>query len=441
MDTRSSSRYWLSQAARQRRLANTLIWLDEFATPWLVLSLLLCPLLLLFRQQSWDTFALFYGYGMLTLLLALFASFRMRGKALTTADTLLRLETHLALKNQLTAAQAKAAPWPEPHNHPIHAYTIHWPKVGLPFLASSGFILLGQLLPIAQPDPGPSFSQAQPPAALTELESMIETLESIEVVQETAVETLNSQFETLRERSPEEWYGQSGLEAAEHLRDQTRSALQELSKNLQQTEAILEQAFANPDLPLNPDSLETLQTAYLEQLDQLTETALPLDTKLLNKLKQLDFQSLDTLDKLSPEAQQALQQQLRECASKGGECSGLNASDLQMISQEQQQALMQKMGIGQGGIERGPGTAPLLLSELATPASASTVEAISNKDLSNIGLGDTLEIRTRPGNAPPPSFNSAQPSDTRHQQGQGGDTVWNAAFTPKEKEILQRYFK
>lgn len=100
----------------------------------------------------------------------------------------------------------------------------------------------------------------------------------------------------------------------------------------------------------------------------------------------------------------------------------------------------QAMGAGRGGVERGPGPAPLFLGAEETNLGTSNIEGVENKDFSKAVPGQVLGIgeaeheidETRTGPRQAGSVGST---------GQGGDAIWRESLMPSEKAVLKRYFK
>lgn len=95
---------------------------------------------------------------------------------------------------------------------------------------------------------------------------------------------------------------------------------------------------------------------------------------------------------------------------------------------------------GTGGIQRGPGPAPLFLGENETNLGTNNIEGVENQDFSRaapgqvLGVGETEhevdETKTGPRKA-----------GAVGSKGQGGDTIWRESLMPQEKAVLKRYFK
>ena len=93
---------------------------------------------------------------------------------------------------------------------------------------------------------------------------------------------------------------------------------------------------------------------------------------------------------------------------------------------------------GNGGLNEGPGHAPLNLGD-RTDLETDKLEALESSDLERAAAGDLLEEldgghdvdKTKRGPRAGGDINSA---------GQGGDTVTRDQLVPSEKELLRKYF-
>ena len=95
---------------------------------------------------------------------------------------------------------------------------------------------------------------------------------------------------------------------------------------------------------------------------------------------------------------------------------------------------------GRGGVQRGPGPAPLFLGDEETNLGTNNIEGVENQDFSKAAPGQVLGIgqaeheidETKTG---------PQQAGSVGSTGQGGDTIWRESLMPSEKAVLKRYFK
>ncbi len=95
---------------------------------------------------------------------------------------------------------------------------------------------------------------------------------------------------------------------------------------------------------------------------------------------------------------------------------------------------------GNGGIQRGPGVAPLPLSDEPADLKTNAPQPLTSEDFSRARPGDALgtaemEHKLDKTAAGPQSGGGLQSS------GNGGDAVWKDSLLPAEKEVLKRFFR
>ena len=97
-------------------------------------------------------------------------------------------------------------------------------------------------------------------------------------------------------------------------------------------------------------------------------------------------------------------------------------------------------GPGNGGISRGPGTAPLTLSDDENSFGTAKNEGVKNEDFSKAQLGTTLGIQDGKHEVDKTGTGTTAAGAVQNQ-GQGGEQVWRESLTPEEKSVLKRVFK
>jgi hypothetical protein len=97
-------------------------------------------------------------------------------------------------------------------------------------------------------------------------------------------------------------------------------------------------------------------------------------------------------------------------------------------------------GVGSGGVNRGPGAAPLVLDDRESRLGTNNQEALSNPDLSRatpadlIGIGHDKHEVDKSTVAP-------RHAGAAGNTGEGGEQVWKESLSPEERAVLKRYFK
>jgi hypothetical protein len=163
-----------------------------------------------------------------------------------------------------------------------------------------------------------------------------------------------------------------------------------------------------------------------EAVQGLAMGNLPLNHDLLQKLK--DCQS-GSMAQLSAEQRQKLAERMRD---------GLQACDKCVGPPSTEKGERKGRSGGKGG---GGETAPLGLKEEATDLKSKTSEGVSNPDLSRAVPGDVLDVTPTAPEVKPKASDGAIDGGSIQSKGQGGEAVWRDSVTPRERDLLQRFFK
>ncbi|NOY00313.1 MAG: YwqI/YxiC family protein [Verrucomicrobia bacterium] len=434
---------WSHIARRTQTKINVAWWLDRF-TPMLVgLSIIMSGTILYLRSntESLSTTVLLSTFTAALLLLGVAAWFASRRRFVHKRDTLARLDDQLHLNNALTTADHGIGDWPEaPSTETINSgLNWHWPRILTPFIVSTLVILAAFLIPVTIIQ-GTSLPPASQPLSWEQMENWLETLEETDLVEEQALDDVREKIEQLRAQPKEDWFSHSSMEASDSLRDALSKQIEQLGADLNDTERDLN-AFQNFSSQMTESTKNQLLQEYQQAMKNLGLGQLPLDSKLMTALKNIDPSKLKDMSQLSKEQMDQLRKQLKKgaqaCKKAGygkGQGKGLGESD--MISY-----LMKKngQGPGRGGITRGPGEAPITLGD-PNNLGTNNLESVHNPDFSRaapgdlIGLGQTEHEVDKNKLAP-------QQAGAVKSTGQGGDTIWKESLLPAEKELLKRYFK
>lgn len=223
-----------------------------------------------------------------------------------------------------------------------------WPLPGLAFSA------LAFLIPVSDLPRGPG--AGLPDATIEQLEDQLDAIEEVAEIEEDEVEAIEETIEDLADATEA---SEANLEAV----DATEERLEQLAQELDQAAERAEDALANGRSGTDP-----LQESIEKALSELAAAGLTrkLPPELAEMASKLD--GLDGLPQMSPEQAQAMADALQkaidegrvrlesaqliegegQCDQPGGECEG-DAMALALANGEP----------GEGGITRGPGTAPL----------------------------------------------------------------------------------
>ncbi len=101
--------------------------------------------------------------------------------------------------------------------------------------------------------------------------------------------------------------------------------------------------------------------------------------------------------------------------------------------------MMERLGMGRGGISRGRGDAPMFYGDEQN-LKTNRIEGVSGTDLERVVPTDVLGIgQTKHDDEQKPSLR--QDGGSLAKDAAGGDAVWRESLTPGEKALLKRYFK
>jgi hypothetical protein len=425
-DGQSGRAFWLRQAQITAWRHNAACWLDGFLPLAIGASVIFAGALLLLRQNgnaSRDAWLIFGG----ALLLAGGVAFaRKRQEFFSRRDGLVRLDVTLGLHNRLTSAFAGIGEYPAPR--PVQdGLRWRWQRIVAPLAVCALSIAAAAFVPLAaQAERAAVIEQ---PVAWTQVESWIEQLEQSETIEPQSLQELREKLEDLRAQERERWYSHNSLEASESLRQQTEQSLQAMSRDLSAAAAALAALEQLQEQAPGPAS-EQMQEALKKALRGLELGSLSLDKELLAQLQDLD---LSKLKQLTPEQAAALQRRLKEGAKACKACLKPGAGD------KEADALL--LAAAQGGISRGPGTVPLTASDTPTELHTEKTEAVENDDLSRALPGDVLGLGQGQHEIDRAGFAGPTAAGGIRSSGEGGEAVWRNDVTPRERQILERFFK
>lgn len=140
----------------------------------------------------------------------------------------------------------------------------------------------------------------------------------------------------------------------------------------------------------------------------------------------------------------ALKKNAGECKSMCENRGFLGDGEGEDDEMVEKQGLLKKQGEGEGsgngGIDRGPGTAPLTLSDEGNRFDTNKNEAASNPDLSRAQLGALLGVKNGKHEVDKTTVAPTKTGAVKNS-GKGGSQVWRESLTPEEKAVLKKAFK
>jgi hypothetical protein len=385
------------------------------------------------------------------------AWWRARPTFFRNNDARALLEHRLGLDSALSAAAAGVAAWPAPFNPPSllcwrSPATLGWLGAAL-FLATTG-----AFAPLPAPLVAPYSRASEKPPALAEAEAWLEQLAEQEIARPEDVDKLAEQARGLGERTPEERYSHSALEAADTLRSQTAQAIRGLGANLEEAAAALA-ALERPAAQLSDEQLGEVAARLGEALRGLQEGPLAAREELLKKLG--SAANAAGRRSLSPEQAAQLRQQLAKAgrAATGvvgaqGQGAGVATADPGSQARlasgqcngtcsgaENGKPCDGSCAHANGKVSRGPGHAPLYFRDEASDAGAGKTETLTADDLSRAALGELLGMERGEHEFDPKASVAPGSAGAIAAPGQGGEVVWVDHLTPRERAALKGFFK
>lgn len=421
--------FWLGRARREARRFNFGWWLQMFL-PWVMgLGLLGAVGVLLLRSLRLEVG--WAGVSVLAVaLVGLGVSFwRARQRFLTTQEALVRLDADLNLRNRLTAAEQGVGEWPKPKDDAALALKWNWKSLWWPPVTAVVLALAALLIPLPESQAKATGAKAGPPV-WTATQEKLDELRKDELVQEESVEEFQKALDALKKQPSNEWFRHESLEAGDNLQTQLDQSLGELQQNLEQALGAMEASLALEGSQLQAMGLP-LNEAMQKALQGMEMGKLPLDEKMMAQLKNLD---VSKIRQLSAEEFKRLSEKLKQGIGtcSGGFCKGDKAGE----------ALLALLAVpGNGGVDRGPGAAPLTMSEYETQLGTKTTEAVSNDDLSNAAMGDLMGLGSGKHEVDKNAPSAPQSGGSLSSTGSGGEAVWEQSATPSEQEALRRFFQ
>ena len=437
-------REWRRHAKRLARFINFAWWLERWNTLLLVASLIGAVAILILRDQRIELIpsTSIIIVDAVLVLLALSAWLLARDRFVAVGEAYVRLEKELHLHNALSTARAGVGPWPAlpPRDQLDSGYGWNWPRLAAPSLIACALLTTAFLIPV-RPLSGDDQAGPEEPPAWEDIDSWLKELEEEDAADETDLERTAERVAQLRNQPEEEWYSHSSMEATDTLKQQLAESIRRLEKDSATANRSLG-ALQNHSSQLSEASRRRLTSEYNDALEGMKSGGLRPNSALLNSLQNID---LNNLSSLSPSQLQQLRNSLKQTSGSCSKClGGLGVpagwrNDADLLSQGGKGAPGLRFPDG-GPIKRGPGEAPISLSQNPSDLGTNNLEEVSSKDYSRATFGDTLAIgegehKVDKSAAGPRSAGAVRST------GEGGDRIWRESLLPSEREVLGRYFQ
>ena len=335
-------------------------------------------------------------------------------------------------------------------------------------MAIAGVVLnVAAWLPLQTPRP-PLPTPRQPPLAWERLATALDTLEQSEFLQDKAVETFRDLLTKLQQQPSEQWYTHHTLEASDMLVTQLEHTLEGLEHHLQQMTSTLDTLAQSSET--NPETQAPLRDSFNQTHDQLALGRMPLNERALDTLNRIDR---DSLQGLSPNELSTLKEQLRQGTAtirdarrhsrhgrqlplakhEGGLAPETctfdehEREDCVLLRQRGENSPLGVQGMpgggeaGQGGLTRGPGSAPLALDPHTKRHRAGRIEVIQGSDMADENDDYTHKLSRSAPKIDRSQTHNLSPGGAAREAGDRDTTVWKHHFTPEERDVLEHFFK
>lgn len=441
----AQERLWTRRAAALARRVNLGWWLDRFNS-LMVVSLVVVALVILAGRTYGGSFLTLPGVaaslGGLLLLLALLAWVLSHQRYIGIEEGLVRLDDRLHLHNRLSTAYHRVGPWPEGvDDRSAAGFRWLYGRALLPALLALALVAAAWYVPVKKASAGELAAPVEP-GAWEQMEDWLATLEEENLIEESAIEELESRIEELRDQPEDEWFSHSSLEATDTLADSLGKQLRDLASEmaaLDRNISALKSFSTQMSESVRAEKLKEFQDA----LDALEGNGLEVNEALMKQLKEMDPSSLgqETLSGLSSEQLKSLQEQLQKGSGALGSLEGLpSMSDDPSLQQGMGMGQNPGMMPGQGGVERGRGDAPLFFGDQEDNLGTNKIENVKNEDLTRATIGEVLGLGETEREIDETATGPQAGGGVR-STGQGGDAVSRETLRPDEQAVLKRYFK
>lgn len=436
MSPEASRQYWERTTAFLAVRINIAIWLERFAPVLFGVctagAVVLYALRRLDRPVEWGWVGLLIG----AVAGAAFVWWRLARSFFSRRDARILLERQWRLDAALTAATEGITPWP-PAATAKPRVLVWQASAILGWLAAAIILLAASVwLPVTVAAAAPPRPVEKPPS-LAQTEALLRELARADVAAPESIDQLAAQARELANRPAEEQYTHSGLEAADTLRDQTMSAIENLARELESASSAL--------APLESASGALADEAVKGAADQLGAALQGLrDGRLKpseNLLSTLNAAGASHLRGLSPQQLSRLRSALNAASGRVRGVAGAAGAGARIARPSQTPGEGEGFGVGTGEVTRGRGDAPLFFSRDPSARLEGLMQGLGNDDLARATLGDLVETskdrhevdRTR---AAGPTSAGVVAAPAR-----GGEAVWIDRLTPAERAVLKDFFK
>jgi len=461
--------YWRRQTWLLAAEINSGWWLS-FWLPWVLFIGIAGTFALLWtrwqapRLTGWTWGAI--GAALLVAAVVAFLQARRSFESLAAARVL--LEERLGLHARLSSAAAGVGQWPERRidldtRWPVR---IRWQRMLLAILFVAGMLELATIVPIADAGAVERHTIESPTDAAV-VTDWLDQLRREKAIDETSAEELAERVDSLLERPKDSWYEHATLEATGTLREQTAADLAQLARNLASAARAAEDLAAAERSPgdaasddaasalaaaagklsrggirpgaraaerlgaSRPDSLGDLSAEDLTALAEAFRDNRAALEAALAKGKNFD------LSALGPDADDLLGGNCENC-KPCGECERCKNGK---ACKHGRCAACAGRHAGRGGINRGPGEAPMRAGQEEDLATRRVEQIEAPTDIARAAAGELLEVVDGQHAVDEGAYQGPQVGGRAKLTGDGGGPTRVDNLLPREQDAVRRFFK
>jgi hypothetical protein len=363
----------------------------------------------------------------------------------TPGQALIRLETVLGLHNRLSCAEAGIVTWPRALQERVgDGYNPNWRQILVPGLAGIVFLYAAHLIPVHVLKAGAAAGAISEPPDFAQVQNWLNALKAADLIEPDKLQDMQAALDKLRQKSPQDWYTQSSLEAGDSLKELMEQSMNSLEQGLDQADQSVQAMQSGQQDPAGAGSLQAMQEKLSAAADNLASGNLPLKRELVDSMK-----GSGSSDKTLSASQMAdLEKRLAQGKLAAQTASKMNGG----FGQEMDDAIGEAMGRGlghghrrvehgaPGGLGGGTASAPLVLEGRDKETPQGALAGVNNDDMSRTALGETIKITASTPKVDPNALEGPGPAGSAHVSGTGGEAVWRSTYDPQEADVLSRFF-
>jgi hypothetical protein len=447
MEALQVQKVWHSKAHQVQRTVNQMWFLTYCAPAFLCGSAFSLVWILTARSLFLGSVCILLPVVGIVLLSLLVAYILVREKFITQAQALELLDERCLMQNRISSALDGALPWPDAPKEIERVLKINFRKPLLQVIMGFALLFLGAVTPPFTGEGSHTVSPTDKPLSLARAEALVEQLTHEELLSPETLAEMQAKVSELSKKSLTEQYEHHALEAADSLQESLQREVSQLTQKLDQASREAKNVESNILSGNRADA-----AAHHNKLEKLAEELLSGPATPPEALKRALRQAIENESKLmSPEASEALRQQMQElreklqsaqeqAAQKGaqsqqgnaGEKSGKSSSELDGKNEGGD-------SVGKDGISRGGNNAVSVNVEKPPQLTSARVENLAKAPQATGTPGELIGLssqRPEVGTPLPIGEGGAIGIDT-----QGGKALERQNLTPEESELLERLYK